>query len=75
MVRPAQSLLDECAQLGRRPEIVVVTKAELPGAAEVRDRLRAETGREVLLVSAVTGQGLNDLTAAIARGLCRQETP
>ena len=62
-------------QLGQRPEIIVITKAELPGAAEVRDRLQAETGREVLLISAVTGQGLNDLTAAIARGLCELERP
>ena len=45
--------------LGERPEIVAVSKAELPGAAEVRDRLAAATGREVLLFSSVTGQGLD----------------
>jgi GTPase len=43
-------------QLIERPEIVVITKSELPGAADIRDRLAAELGREVLLVSAVTGQ-------------------
>jgi GTPase len=47
--------------LAARPEIVAVSKAELPGAAEVRDQLAAEIGRPVLLFSAVTGQGLNDL--------------
>jgi GTP-binding protein len=45
--------------LDERPEIITVSKAELPDAAEVRDRLAAETGREVLLFSSVTGQGLD----------------
>ncbi len=52
-----------------RPELIVVTKAELPGAAELRDSLSAETGENVFLISAVTGQGLSDLTNAIARQL------
>lgn len=56
-------------QLCQRPEIVVVTKCELPGAAETRQRLVDELQRDVLLVSAVTGQGLNQLTQAIAREL------
>jgi len=60
------------AQLGERPEIVAVSKAELPGAVEVRDQLAAELNREVLLLSAVTGQGLNLLTAAISRVLAEQ---
>jgi GTP-binding protein len=47
--------------LAARPEIVAVSKAELPGASEVRDQLAAEIGRPVLLFSAVTGQGLNDV--------------
>jgi GTP-binding protein len=45
--------------LGERPEIITVSKAELLGAAEVRDRLATATGREVLLFSSVTGQGLD----------------
>lgn len=56
-------------RLCERPEIVVVTKGELPGAAEVRQRLTEELQREVLRISAVTGQGLNQLTGAIARQL------
>ena len=60
-------------RLGDRPETVVVSKAELPGAAEVRDALAAELGREVLLISAVTGQDLNKLTAAIARNLTKSD--
>ena len=33
------------ARLGTRPEILVVSKCELPGAAAVRDALAAATGR------------------------------
>jgi GTP-binding protein len=57
------------ADLGRRAEIVAVTKADLPGADEVRQKLAEELGRNVLLISAVTGQGLNDLVGAIAKQL------
>jgi GTP-binding protein len=35
-----------------------VSKAELTGSEEVRARLERELGREVLAISAVTGQGL-----------------
>ena len=58
--------------LGRRPEIVAVTKAELPGAADVRQRLADELGREVLAISAVTGQGLDRLLRAIVATLDEQ---
>jgi len=56
-------------QLQHRPEIIVVTKSELPGATEVRDRLAEATGKEVLLISAVTGQGLNHLVSHIHAAL------
>ena len=55
------------AELGRRPEIVVVTKADLPGGRDVQQRLAEAIGREVLLISAVTGQGLNELVGRIAQ--------
>ena len=42
-----------------RPELIVVSKGELPGAEEVRTALAAETQREVLRFSAVTGEGLS----------------
>lgn len=59
-------------QLGERPEILVVTKAELPPAAEVRDLLAAETGKDVLLISAITGEGLPTLTQRIVSHLDEQ---
>lgn len=57
------------AALVERPEIVVVSKAELPAAAEVRQQLEQELGRPVLALSAVTGQGLDKLVQAVAREL------
>ena len=62
------------ARLGERPEILVVTKAELPGSSEVRDQLAEVAEKEVLLISAVTGQGLNQLTGAVAAALSAQTT-
>jgi GTP-binding protein len=47
--------------LADRPEIIAVSKAELPNAEEIRHKLAAETGRDVLLFSSVTGQGLDRL--------------
>ncbi len=55
--------------LAQRPEIVVVSKAELPGSAEVRETLARQLGREVLAISAVTGQGLDRLLHALTREL------
>jgi GTP-binding protein len=57
------------ADLGKRPEIVAVTKSELPGAEEIREQLADETSGEVLGISAVTGQGLDKLLWAIASKL------
>ncbi len=53
-------------ELGRRPEIVVVTKAELPGSEELHAAMTEKLNNPPLLISAVTGQGLNRLTQAIS---------
>lgn len=55
--------------LGQRPRIVAVTKAELPGSQDVSERLSEVVPQEVLLISAVTGQGLNRLLQAVIREL------
>jgi GTP-binding protein len=47
--------------LADRPEVLAVSKAELPGAAEVAQQLSEAAGREALVFSSVTGQGLNRL--------------
>ena len=55
--------------LVNRPEIVVVSKAELPASGATAARLQEELGRPVLLLSAVTGKGLPQLIACIWREL------
>ncbi|HEY8503961.1 MAG TPA: hypothetical protein VIL46_05225, partial [Gemmataceae bacterium] len=57
------------APLARKPEIVAVSKSELTGSAEVRERLERELGRPVLGISAVTGQGLAQLVSEVVRVL------
>jgi GTP-binding protein len=64
-----QELEQHDLELGRRPEIVVVTKAELPGSDEVRQQLSSQIGQPVLAVSAVTGQGLDGLLRQITQQL------
>ncbi len=53
------------ADLARRPEIVVVSKSELPPAEDVREQLSKVCGAQVLAISAVTGQGLDQLSRQI----------
>jgi GTP-binding protein len=49
-----------------------MTKSELPGSEEIRDELQRETGRDIILVSAVTGQNLNVLINRIAELLSQR---
>lgn len=62
-------------ELGQRREILVVSKGELPEAGQVRELLQQETGRPVLLISAVTGEGLAELNRAIVAALDAQQSP
>jgi GTP-binding protein len=55
--------------LANKPEFIAVSKSELTGSGEVRDRLARELGRDVLPISAVTGQGLATLVASVAQAL------
>lgn len=64
-----QELVLHGRKLEEKPEIVVVSKAELTDAEDVRARLEQELGREVLAVSAVTGQGLARLVTAVTNAL------
>jgi GTP-binding protein len=59
--------------LGERPEILVVSKCELPESEDVRRALAEETGRDVLAISAATGAGLDRLVQSIATALDRRE--
>ena len=53
------------ATLAERPEIIAVTKAELPDAEAVAELMREETGLEVMLLSSVTGVGLQQLSQKV----------
>jgi GTP-binding protein len=54
-------------ELARKPEIVAVSKSELTGSEQVRERLTRELGKEVLGVSAVTGQGMARLVGDVVQ--------
>jgi GTPase len=56
-------------KLATKPELVVVSKAELTGSDEIRQRLERELGKPVLAISAVTGQGLSNLVQAVVEEL------
>lgn len=60
-------------QLAARPEILAVTKADLPQAEEFRNTLAEAAGKQVFLISAVTGQGLNDVVGAIIKTLSEEK--
>jgi GTP-binding protein len=60
-----KELVQYSDELAVRPEIVAVSKAELPGSVQVRDRLQTELGCQCVLLSAVTGQGLDLLVHRI----------
>ena len=60
------------AALGERPEIVVMSKSELPGADDAREALAREIGRDVIAVSSVTGQGLDVMLRAIVAEMDRR---
>ncbi|HZZ77006.1 MAG TPA: GTPase ObgE [Gemmataceae bacterium] len=71
MVRRELELYNQ--ELAKKPEVVVVSKSELTGSNEIRERLEDELGCDVIGISAVTGQGLAQLVGRVAEQLlmCR----
>ncbi|WP_146445203.1 GTPase ObgE [Botrimarina colliarenosi] len=51
--------------LASRPEIVTVSKSELPGSEEIASQLEEATGGEVLRFSSATGDGLKALVQRV----------
>ncbi|MBS0209505.1 MAG: GTPase ObgE [Planctomycetes bacterium] len=70
-VRQELELYD--VQLRERPEVVCLSKCELPAASDVAARLSELVGYDVLQVSAVTGRGLDRLLFAVTRMLEQQK--
>jgi GTP-binding protein len=56
-------------ELGSRPEVVAISKCELPDSEATRARLAETVDGPVLSFSAVTGQGLNELVGKITEHL------
>ena len=57
------------SQLLLRPEIIVITKADLPSANSVQRELAEQTKKTVQLISAVVGHGVQELVHSIANVL------
>src|SRR5262245_18869034 len=55
--------------LGRKPEVIAISKSELTGSKEVRQRMERELNKPVLAISAVTGQGLAELVGCVSECL------
>lgn len=58
-------LAEHSRALAEKPEIIAVSKAELPESGDVCARLSEATGRPVLAISAVTGQGCAQLVSQV----------
>jgi GTPase len=61
-------------KLAQKPQIVVLNKLDLPGARQRAEIFQsALKTRKIILISALTGQGLAELTARIVRRLDRDD--
>jgi GTPase len=66
-IREEMRLYDQ--SLIERPEIVCISKCELPDAEPAAELLSEELGRPVMQISAATGAGLTELTRRIIAAL------
>jgi GTPase len=57
--------------LGERPRVLAGNKIDLPGATAAAERIEKETGRTVVRLSAVSGEGLDRLAAVLFNMLAR----
>ena len=58
-------LVEYDASLGDRDEIIVVTKSEMDDAESVCQALREASQKEVLMISSIVGEGLQELKSEI----------
>jgi GTP-binding protein len=55
------------SSLEERPEVLAVTKCELPEAKEIHQKLSVQVQHPVLLISSATGEGLAELKQEVVR--------
>jgi GTP-binding protein len=58
-----------------KPEIIVLSKSELTDSDLVQKELEKELGKEIISISAVTGQGLATMIQAVTRELRKIKNP
>ncbi len=72
-------LIQYSKALAERPELVVMTKMDVTDSEAAHARMRSELGRDVLAISAVTGQGIPQLIqqiiASLSPGVGEQSQP
>lgn len=61
------------APLAERPEVIAITKAELPDAEAIREELASRCDEQIHLISAVTGQGLREMLYSVNELLLQPE--
>ena len=60
------------SELSRRTQIVVANKMDMPGAKELIKEFKPGKTKKVYRISALTGEGIEELLKAIASELKRQ---
>ena len=60
-------LIEYSQPLAERPELIAITKCELPSARSAHERLSELSDQPIHLISAVTGEGLQKLLEAVDR--------
>jgi GTP-binding protein len=68
-------LIEFDKSLGDRTEIVVITKADLPEAEDVKKTVSKKLGHDVLLISAATGFGIKQLAETIYKNRTTEDSP
>ena len=68
-------LEEHSQELAAKPEIVVVSKAELTGSEEVQKKLAKKLQKPVLRISSVTGEGLEQLIREVLKQLPHFASP
>ena len=61
-----KELIDFDPELGQKPEIVAVTKADLPEGEEIRQCFQEKLAKNIHLISGITGFGLDRLVRELA---------
>lgn len=60
-----KELIDFDPELGNRPEVLAITKADLPEAEQIQEDFARRLEQDVFLISAVSGSGVDRLVNAL----------